>query len=100
MNWYKLSYDLRNSPPIAIVSYSQDGRLGISFDGGDPYHYYDVSPFQERYIRKLLSVKNYGYVRKLLPNFSRPDLHPKPEKTQENVTESPKSPVQQTLWDE
>ena len=43
MNWYKIA---QQPAPIAITSYSTPiGELGISFNGGKRYIYYDVSPF-------------------------------------------------------
>jgi len=69
VNWYKICQQYRPAP-IVITSYNQAGELGISFNGGPTYTYYNVSPYWEERIRKLLRYRNYKEVNKVLKNFS------------------------------
>ncbi|MHA1469476.1 MAG: hypothetical protein ACTSSP_02810 [Candidatus Asgardarchaeia archaeon] len=69
MNWYKISQQYRPAP-IVITSYDQAGELGISFNGGPTYTYYNVSPYWMEKIRTLLRYRNYKAVNKALKNFS------------------------------
>ncbi len=69
MNWYKKT--AQEHDPIVITSYSSEiGELGISFNGGKTYRYLDVNPFTYMKIYKLLKVKNYKTVNKILKNIS------------------------------
>ena len=57
--------------PISIISYSDEtGELGISFNSGKKYIYPNVSPFVFDKIEKLLKIKNYKEVQKMLKNLS------------------------------
>ena len=87
MNWYKIAQQFA---PIAITSYSKIGELGISFNGGKKYIYYNVSPFDYDKIRALLRVKNYREVQKILKNLSK----------NRHDTEEEKQQMLQQLYDE
>lgn len=68
MSWYRIAQQVL---PITIVSYSPNiGELGISFNGKKTYIYPNVSPFLYERIDKLLRVKNYKEVSKILRNIS------------------------------
>lgn len=70
MNWYKICQQYIPAS-IVITSYNSASELGISFNGGPAYTYYNVSPYWRDRIRKLLQYKNYREANKILKNFSK-----------------------------
>ena len=80
MNWFKQA---QTYPPIAIVSYFPSyGELGISFNGGKKYTYYDINPDNHAYLKSLLKNKNYEVAESILRSWGKQN-----EETEEDKQE-------------
>ena len=70
MNWFKQAQE-QEYQPIAIVSWIPSyGELGIVFNGGKKYTYYNVNDRVYKSIEFLLSKNNYKEVQKILTNLT------------------------------
>ena len=79
MNWYKIA---QKYAPIAIASYSNDGTLGIVFNGGNKYIYENINIDNYGYLDSLLKNRNYRKAQEVLKNWSS-----KNEETEEDKRE-------------
>lgn len=59
---------------IEVISHNNLGELVIA-SNGKRYTYYDISPYQAKYIKKMIHAEKFGRLWQFLKQFSKGDLY-------------------------